>query len=136
MGYAPGESGNPRGRPKGAKNKRTMARTAVKKTFGSEEKFWQTIAKQAKDGDRWSIKELANRLEPPLKPQSQTIKLNLPDYAKMEDLAPVVMEAIADGEIPPDEGSNLMTALLNGSKLEKLAELESKVDQLLAGKHG
>lgn len=136
MSFQPGESGNRKGRRPGSKNKRTLALEAVRKVYGDEGKFWESIATQAKEGDAIMVKELATRLQPPLKAKSQTIKLDLPEYTKMEDLAPVVMEAIADGELPPDDGATLMTALLQGSKLQKLCELEDKVNLLLEAQNG
>ena len=58
------------------------------------------------------------------------------DVTTTAEVVPSVVKAIADGSIPSDEGSNLLNALLAGSKLEKLDALEAKIDTLMEAKYG
>lgn len=131
MPFKPGQSGNPKGKKRGTLAKRTMALDAVKSVYGSEQAFWIAVATQAKDGDLTMAKELMARLQPTLKATSAPITLELPDFDNTADVVPVVVRAIGSGAIPADDGATLLSALLSGSKLEKLEALETKVDELL-----
>jgi len=136
MVWKKGETGNKNGRPKGSRNVRHGVVDAVVKVFGSEPAYWQHIAQGAKDGDAECRRLVSARLQPTLKPQAAPIKLDLPEFTNAAECVPDVVRAIASGDIPVDDGSNLLNALLAGSKLEKLDELEAKIDKLMGIRFG
>ena len=130
--FQKGKSGNPSGRPKGRTN---PILASIKREFGGEPEFWEHIAKAAKDGDQNCLNLLAARVRPPFKSRSVCVELNIKgDSAR--DYASGVISAVAGGQLPPDEAASLLNAVLAGDKLEKLEELEQRVNQLVAQKNG
>ena len=66
--FKPGESGNPSGKPPGAKNRATrLAQTLLD---GEEEALVRKVIELAKGGDMQALKVCLDRLGPPQKPQS------------------------------------------------------------------
>ena len=125
-------SPNPSGRPKG---RTSEVLTAIKSEFGSEPEFWKHIAAAAKGGDFQCLNMIAARLRPPMKARSACVELDITGTTS-SDFTAGVLSAVANGELPPDEASSLLNAILAGSKLEQWEALEIKVDELLGVKHG
>ncbi len=127
-----GQSGNPGGRPKGRTN---PILASIKKEFGGEPGFWNHVAKAAKEGDQNCLNLLAARVRPPFKARSVCVELNIKgDSAR--DYTSGVLSAVAGGRLPPDEAASLLGAILAGDRLEKLEELEQRVNQLVERKNG
>ncbi|MBA3493043.1 MAG: hypothetical protein H0T87_02670 [Gammaproteobacteria bacterium] len=64
MPFKKGESGNPRGRPKGARDRRSTLRYGLLKEVPA---ILKTLAKAAKGGDIQSAKLILERTLPPLR---------------------------------------------------------------------
>jgi hypothetical protein len=127
-----GQSGNPGGRPKGRTN---PILASIKKEFGGEPEFWEHIAEAAKNGDQNCLNLLASRVRPPFKARSVCVELNIKgDSAR--DYTSGVLSAVAGGRLAPDEAASLLTAILAGDRLEKLEELEQRVNQLVERHNG
>ncbi len=125
--FQKGRSGNPAGRPKCRTN---PILATIKREFGGEPEFWTHVAKTAKNGDQNCLNLLAARVRPPFKARSVCVELNIKgDSAK--DYASGVISAVAGGQLPPDEAASLLTAILAGDRLEKLEELEQRVNQMV-----
>jgi hypothetical protein len=130
--YQKGQSGNPAGRPKGRTN---PILASIKKEFGGEPGFWNHIAKAAKGGDQHCLNLLAARVRPPFKARSVCVELDIQgDGAR--DYTSGVLSAVAGGKLPPDEAASLLNAILAGDRLEKLEELEQRVNQMEVRKNG
>ncbi len=125
--FQKGKSGNPAGRPKGRSN---PILASIKRQFGGEPGFWNHVAKAAKAGDRHCLDLLASRVRPSLKSRSVCVELNIKGD-RASDFTTGVLNAIANGELPPDEGASLLSAILSGEKLEQLEELEQRVNQMV-----
>lgn len=135
MAFKPGQSGNPAGRPKGSRNRRTELLTAVKDIFGSESDYWRHVAQLGLDGDASAVRLIADRLLPSLKATSAETEFTLTG-SDPAALARDVVTAIAQGELAPDTGKALLDAL--GSMLtvldqtemqERLARVEAALKQ-------
>ncbi len=127
--FKPGESGNPNGRPKGAKDKRTELLQAITKTFKSEEQFWIKVAEMAGDGDSTAMGMIANRLLPTLKPSTHEFSFNLQGndlFANSES----VLKGITGGEIDPGIGVALLQAINGTARVKEVIELEQRIAQL------
>ena len=122
-----GQSGNPGGRPKCRTN---PILASIKKEFGGEPEFWNHVAKAAKDGDQHCLNLLAARVRPTFKARSVCVELNIKgDTSK--DYATGVLDAVANGQLPPDEAASLLNAILAGNELVKLEELEQRINQIV-----
>jgi len=104
--FQPGQSGNPDGRPKGARNKATVM--AEKLMADDAEAVTRAIINKAKDGDMQAARIIMDRIAPPRK--GRTIELELPDMKNATGVAEAqaaVLQAVGDGIVSPDEGKVL-----------------------------
>jgi hypothetical protein len=130
--FKPGQSGNPKGRPKGARNKTTLVVEAL--LDGEAEAITRKAIEKAKDGDMTAIRLCMDRLVPPVKDRPVTFEM--PGIESAQDAAVAVgavLRAVADGNLTPIEAaevskivSTYVTAL-EASDLEKrIANLEAR----------
>jgi len=102
--FAPGVSGNSRGKPKGCRNRAGVLLDAIKDDDLAA--IVTTLVTQAKAGDMTAIKVLFDRLVPA--PRARTVALKLPSLvdgscrSKAAALA-AVLDAMAAGQIDPSE---------------------------------
>lgn len=105
-GFQPGQSGNPAGRPKGARSKAMQALDAI--LDGEAEAITRKVIELALDGDTQAIRMCMDRLAPPRK--ERPITFALPPIKTAADLSlatDAVLQAVADGEITPGEVADL-----------------------------
>src|ERR1700730_13409490 len=98
--FQKGQSGNPAGRPKGARNRSTVAAEALLE--GEAEALTRKPIELARAGDATAIRMCIERLVPPRK--DRTICLELPAINGIGDAnraAGAVLTAVADGTITP-----------------------------------
>ena len=104
MRFQKGQSGNPAGRPRGARNKSTVLLQELLE--GEAEAITRKVIALAKDGDMAAIKLCMDRLAPPR--QSAPIACDLPPLADREDarsaLAALVA-AVSAGDVTPSEAT-------------------------------
>ena len=86
------------------------------------------LVEQAKNGDTTAAKILLDRCCPTLKPQA--IAINLPVYGSLAEQGGEIIRATMTGQIAPDTGSQLITALSNQGKLIELQELTQRLDRI------
>jgi Family of unknown function (DUF5681) len=102
--FAKGESGNPRGKPKGCRNRAGVLLDAI--SDGDLAAIITMLVTQAKAGDMSATKILLDRLVPA--PRARAVALDLPDLrdgtgrSKAATLA-AVLDAMAAGQIDPSE---------------------------------
>jgi Family of unknown function (DUF5681) len=119
--FVKGQSGNEAGRPKGT----TTASKIRKDIEEALPDILATVIKAAKGGDITAAKILIDRLCPTLKPVA--LPINLPVSGGLVEQGNEVIRAILDGEIPPDVGAALITALANQGKLIDLEEVSTRL---------
>jgi hypothetical protein len=119
-----GVSGNPSGRPKD----KTPATLLRKSIINDIPEIILTLVEQAKNGDTAAAKILLDRCCPALKPQAMTI--NLPINGTLAEQGNEIIKATLSGNIPPDIGAQLITALANQGKLIELQELTERIEIL------
>jgi hypothetical protein len=127
--FSPGQSGNPKGRPKD-KTPATIIRKAISEEIPD---ILQSVIAAAKLGDMQASKILLDRVCPPLKPQAHPI--NVSPGEQLSETGANIIAATVNGEIPPDIGSQLITALSNQAKLidlDEVADRLARVEQLLS----
>jgi len=124
MKFEKGQSGNPAGR-------KPLSITATKVRKDLAENLPDILAKLvelAKDGDTAAIKLILDRVCPAIKPQA--LPVNLPIVESLAGQGQEVINATMSGKIPPDIGSQLITALSNQGKLVELQELADRLERI------
>ncbi|NMP16131.1 hypothetical protein [Thalassotalea sp. Y01] len=111
-------------RPKGSKNRLTTA-------FHNKAKRALMRAANAACDDKnpdWmdALKIIAPFISRP-RPHSEPIFLEIPENASAEQTADLLIREVCKGNIDPDSGSQLLSALYSASKF---VELESLVEEL------
>ena len=126
--FSPGQSGNPAGRPKGARNRTTVLAEALRE--GEAEAIRDKLVDGALAGDRVLLKFCAGLLF--AKPGPRPIELDLAPGQETDPLAVLAAatRAMADGEIAPSEAvaiarvANATARLLLDRAEARLAETQ------------
>ena len=127
-GGKPFAIGNP-GRPKGSLNKTTMAVQSL--LDGQAQALTQKAIGLALEGDMMAIRICLDRISPIRK--SRPISINLPDTKNARGVAEaqtVVVQAVGDGEITPDEAHVLSSILEARRKSIETADHEARLSKL------
>ena len=137
--FAPGQSGNPSGRPKGSRNRSTKALEAIFE--GEAEALTRKAIEMALEGDTVALRMCMDRLMPVRK--DRPITFTLPEIESAADLTKAtkaLMQGVADGEITPSEAaelSKLVDAHVKAVEVRdvaaRLAALEQAAEQTSAG---
>ena len=108
--FVKGQSGNPKGRPKGARNRATVAAELL--LDGEAEALTRKAIELALAGDPVALRLCMERLVPPRK--DRAIRLDLPSIQTDDDLAgavAAVLSAVADGVITPSEAGEVVALI-------------------------
>jgi Family of unknown function (DUF5681) len=127
--FQPGQSGNPKGRPQGSRNKATLAALAL---LGNDlEAVTEKLVGKAKAGEAWAIKLVLDKLVPNAKDAPVSFRLpRLEKAAELREALASILRAVSQGKITPDEGQ-AVAALLNGLGLALIVEeLEAQLEHL------
>lgn len=122
--FKPGQTGNPKGRPKN-KTAATLLRRSITESMPQ---IIETLIDSAKAGDVAAAKVLLDRVCPVLKPQAAPIMLPVVD--SLAGQGDEIIKATMTGQIPPDVGSALITALAAQSKIIEVDELQRRIEAL------
>jgi hypothetical protein len=126
--FKPGESGNPGGKPPGAKNRTTLLAQAL--FDGEAEALTRKIIELAKAGDMQALKVCVDRLCPPLKAQAATVQIDIPETDSMGDTANAFIKAAAYGRLPPDVAAQLVSAVGTLARVVEIDELKIRLAAL------
>jgi hypothetical protein len=125
--WKPGESGNPRGKPKGAINKTT--RLALELFEGGIKNIAEVVIKQAQDGDLTAARLVLDKLVPNARERA----VELPGLPSTENPAGVaeaqaaILQAVASGDLTPGEAATLSGIVENRRKAIETQELEQRI---------
>ena len=124
--FAPGTSGNPNGRPRGARNKATLAAEALLE--GEAEALTRKLVDKAKEGDISALRFCLDRICPPRRDRVVTIEM--PEIGSLEDAgkaASTIFAACAAGEISTGEAADLLALLTTVLRLLEGGEIEARL---------
>lgn len=124
MRFKPGQSGNPKGRPPGTRNRKTLIAAEFEKA-GSD--VARMIVEKATTGDMRAAELLLQRLEPILKPEARRVEFDFDPEASVADQAKAVMAAVASGRMDPDTATQLVDLL---TAYVGLKDVETFVNEL------
>lgn len=135
--FAPGQSGNPKGRPKGSHNLGTLL---IEKLEGRGEEIIDAVIERAQQGDPTFIKMIMDKTIPAAKGPLITFDMPEPNEDGSMDLPKVheaIFRACSEGQISGVDAEHLSTILKNISTernastfVAKAKELEDKVNKI------
>ena len=128
--FKPVQSGNPAGRPVGAKNRATVMAQAL--FDGEAETLTRKIIELAKNGDMQALKVCVDRLCPPMKAQAAHVQVEIPKTDNISDIADAFIRAAADGQLPPDVAAQLVSAVGTLARVVEIDELKERLVALEA----
>lgn len=126
QGFRPGQSGNPAGRPKGSRNRVSLAIEAL--LDGEGENLTRKAIELAQNGDMQALRLCLERLCPPRK--DRPITFALPEIRSMADVVPAqsaLLAAVASGDITPAEAGEVSKLLDSYTKAVEVSELAERI---------
>lgn len=130
-GFQPGQSGNPKGRPKGSRHRITLLAEAM--VDGSAEEIVGKVIEFAKQGDPASCKLLLDRILPVRK--ERPTPFELPPIHSVQDLPAAmasISAAVADGEITLAEAAEASRLIENYARAVEITDLAARIEALEA----
>jgi hypothetical protein len=127
--FRKGQSGNPNGRPKGARNVTTVAMEAL--LDGQAEALTQKAIDLALTGDMGALRLCLDRILPPRK--DRPVTFTLPEIKSAQDAAAVVsavLFAVASGELTPSDAAEIGKLIDSYVKAFETAELVERLERL------
>ena len=129
MPFEKGQSGNPFGRPPGARNKATMMAEALLQ--GEAEAITRSAIERAKAGDMAALRMCLDRLAPPCR--HRTIVFELPPLASAADAVSAtaaITAAVAAGELTPSEAGELFKLVDGFARMLEARNFEQRIADL------
>ena len=129
VGFQKGQSGNPNGRPVGARNKTTLAIEAL--LGGEAEALTRKVIELAKEGDIQAIRICMDRLCPPRK--DRHVDFPLPALNEARDAvaaASAIVSAVASGDLTPSEAGELSRVVSAYARTLEAADFEERLRKL------
>jgi len=130
MAFVKGISGNPSGRPPGARNKATIALEALLED--EAESVGRKCVELAKSGDTVAIKLVLDRICPARR--GRIVRFNCPEAIKstsdVTDVLSEVLVAIAEGELTPEEASSIAQVLEIQRRAIEIVDIEGRLSAL------
>ena len=117
------------GRPKGARNKKTLAIESLLE--GQAEALTQTAISKALDGDGLALRLCMERIAPA--PKDKSVSFPLPDMNDAMDAskaASSVLTAVSEGELTPIEATRVMGLIDSYRRTLELTEIEERLQAL------
>lgn len=124
--FQPGVSGNAAGRPKGSRNKTTLAVESLLE--GQAEALTQKAIERALDGDPAALRLCLDRLAPPRR--DRPVEFSLPavkEAADCRDALAAILAATAEGELTLSEAATLAKLVTDFADLDAKTEVARKM---------
>lgn len=126
-GWQPGQSGNPKGRPVGSRNKKNVIAEEFEKD-GSE--VARVVMDAALEGDMQAANMVLQRLSPPLRARAEKVTFELTPDAPLHQQANQVLASVAEGAIDPETGKLLIDCIQSVAGIRAVDELEARLQAL------
>ena len=117
------------GRPKGSRNKATIAIESLLQ--GQADALTQTAVAKALEGDSMALRLCIERLAPA--PRDNTVQFSLPTMINANDAsgaAGSVLRAVSDGELTPIEATRVMGLIDSFRRTLELTDIENRMKAL------
>jgi hypothetical protein len=135
--FQPGQSGNPKGRPKGCRHRATVAAEAL--LDGEAEGLTRKAIELALEGDTTALRLCLERILPARK--DRPVQLQIPEIEGAQDLAKVtltLLEAVAAGALAPTEAGEVAKLVEVHRRTVETVEIEGRLRRVeeAQGWHG
>jgi|SRR5689334_18056290 uncharacterized protein DUF5681 len=127
--FQPGQSGNPRGRPKGSRNRVTLAMEAL--IDGRSEEIVTKAIEKALESDASMLGALVRRLVPPRR--DWPVEFELPPIDTVAEAAAAsnaILVACAAGDLTPTEAREVMGLIATHVQIIEVTQLERRLSDL------
>src|SRR4029453_2175124 len=126
--FEPGQSGNPEGRPKGIRDRRSELRGLLLK---EAPELIAKVIEKAKEGDTTALRICMERIVPPVKAKDDPITIAGLSQS-LADNSRLVVKALSEGELTPDEAATVLQALAAQVRIIETEEVEKRLAALEA----
>jgi hypothetical protein len=127
--FKKGQSGNPKGRPKGARHKTTVAVEVL--LDGEAEAITRKAIEKAKQGDMIAIRLCMDRIAPQRKDRHIAFGLPMMETAKDAAVAAAsIVKNVAEGELTPSEAGELMKIVESFARSLQVSDFEERLERL------
>ncbi|MGC1449838.1 MAG: DUF5681 domain-containing protein [Candidatus Sulfotelmatobacter sp.] len=127
--FKKGVSGNPAGKPFGARNRTTLAVQEL--LSGETEKLTRKCVELAMQGDSTALRLCMERLAPPPRDRPIDFPMRAPSTARDVNIALAkVAEGVGAGIITPGEGNSVAAILDAHRRGIETADLEDRIERL------
>jgi Family of unknown function (DUF5681) len=127
--FRKGKSGNPAGKPPGARNKTTLAMEAL--LDGEADAIVRKAIEKAKEGDTTALRMCLERIVPPRK--DRPVGFTFPPIKTAADALAAtgaLVAAVANGDITPSEAAELSKLLDGFVKSLEVTDLAERIAEL------
>jgi hypothetical protein len=124
--FQKGQSGNPSGKPKGARNLATRAAEAL--LDGEAVALTRKAIDQAKEGDSVALRLCLERILPARRERS--VSVDLPKLETPSDTPKAIasiLDSVASGELTPGEAGDVVKIVDSFARAMELRDLEARV---------
>ncbi|SAL19369.1 hypothetical protein AWB71_00930 [Caballeronia peredens] len=130
--FKKGQSGNPAGKPKGARDKRTALRELLQPHAAD---LVKKAVELAKAGDTTALRICIDRCIPAMKAKDEPVELPALTGSLAEQ-GDAVMRAMAAGAITPDQAQAVMQVLAAQVRIIEADDLEKRIAALEGKENG
>jgi len=127
MPFEKGVSGNPNGRPKGVRDKRTAARELLEPHMPE---LVEKAVEMALKGDTAALRICIDRCIPALKTVEQTVDVELTPNGEPREMSGRILNRMYNGEIDPETAQKMINAIARKISIDELAELYERLEVL------
>ena len=129
--FVKGQSGNPKGKPKGARHTATQITYAL--IEGNLQEVLETVVERAKNGDMAACRMILDKVLPNSKDRPINLDLPLINDLNGVGLAQAeILQAVAAGDITPNEGERMAAIIEARRRSIETIDLEARISQLEA----
>ena len=127
--FKKGQSGNPKGRPKGVLDRRSRYRTLLEQHIPD---VGEKVVSAALGGDMTACKLLLDKMVPGIRPMAPSITLPKSGETAATQSAAIV-QAMLGGSLAPDQAAMAISVLVDHARLCEHTELETRLAALEKG---
>ncbi|MCU7805891.1 MAG: hypothetical protein KZQ96_22140 [Candidatus Thiodiazotropha sp. (ex Lucinoma borealis)] len=126
MKYKKGQSGNPKGRPKGIVDRRSLFRKHIE---SNAENLVKKVVAMALEGDVRAMKLCLERISPPMKPRDEPIQIE--DLkGTLTEQGQKILSSMGKSQLTPSEAAVMLSALVSLIRIKEATDLENRIANL------